>query len=101
MQDFAAREGTRRSMTASTFDNYVALTKRERDLSDLRRQLHAAIDGGSPTELMLRRERDVSAERRTLHRQIDALRAELWPAAQPAAHRKQRSWLLGLTSRLT
>ena len=88
------------SMTVSTFADYLALAKRERDLSDFRRQLHAAIDSGNPTELMLQRERHVSAERRALHRQIDALRAELWPPLT-TARTKRRSWLLNLTSRLT
>ena len=78
-------------MTISTFADYVALAKRERDLSDYRRQLHAAIDSGKSTELMLKRERDVSAERRALHRQIDALKAELWPAPQPPAQH-HRFW---------
>jgi hypothetical protein len=82
-------------MTISTFADYVALAKRERDLSDYRRQLHAAIDSGNPTELMLKRERDVSAERRALHRQIDALKAELWPAPQPPAQAKHRFSFFG------
>jgi hypothetical protein len=86
-------------VTIPTLADYVTLAKRERDLSDYRRQLHAAIDSGNPTELMLKRERDVSAERRALHRQIDALKAELSPPRQLPPRTKRPSWFLSLTSR--
>jgi hypothetical protein len=82
-------------MTISTFADYLTLAKQERNLSDYRRQLHVAIDSGNPTELMLQRERAVSAERRALHRRLDALKAELWPPAQPRAQRTRLTWLRG------
>jgi hypothetical protein len=88
-------------MAVSTFADYLALAKRERDISDLRRQLHVAIDSGHATELMLQRERDVSAERRALHRQIDALRTELWPSRQQPARPPRRSRFLKWRSRLS
>jgi hypothetical protein len=77
-------------MTISTFGDYLELATRERKLSDLRRQLHNAIDSGTPTEWMLRREREVSDQRRALHRQIDELREELWPRQRPPAERPYR-----------
>jgi anti-sigma-K factor RsiG len=72
------------TVTVSTIADFVQLSRREREISDQRRELHHAIDKGEPTEWMLKRERDISAERRELHRRIDAIRAELWPSP-PAA----------------
>lgn len=80
-------------MSIATFTDFLELTRRERELSELRRKLHHAIDGGEPTELMLRRERDVSAERRALHRQIDTLRTELWPSPPAPRGQKRRRFL--------
>ncbi len=54
------------------------LERREREVSDYRRRLHARLDK-FPNELMAAKEREVSAERRELHQRIDALRAQLKP----------------------
>jgi hypothetical protein len=54
------------------------LERRERELSDFRRLLHARLNS-FPNELTARREREVSAERIELHRRIDELRAILRP----------------------
>jgi hypothetical protein len=54
----------------------VQLERREREISALRRKLHARLDA-FPNELTATHEQQVSAERRELHRRIDALRAEL------------------------
>ena len=52
------------------------LEVREREVSELRHQLHETLDSG-PNDLLARREKEVSTERRHLHRRIDILRAEL------------------------
>lgn len=54
------------------------LERREREVSDERRRLHARLDK-FPNEVAAAREREVSAERRELHRRIDELRAQLRP----------------------
>jgi hypothetical protein len=52
------------------------LERREREVSNLRRQLHMNLDA-FPNEVMAQREKQVSQERRRLHRRIDILRSEL------------------------
>ena len=62
------------------FDSLVVelgqLERREREVSDYRRRLHARLDT-FPNELTVRKEQEVSAERRELHRRMTELRAVL------------------------
>jgi hypothetical protein len=60
------------------------LERQEREISLLRKQLHARLDV-SPDSAMEPREREISAERQELHRRIDALRTELGAAGYDVA----------------
>jgi hypothetical protein len=53
------------------------LEQEEQALSQFRRRLHEQIDNGFPNEFTIRREREVSDRRRQLHARIDALRSAL------------------------
>jgi hypothetical protein len=55
----------------------ATLEQEEQALSEYRRQLHEQIDNGFPNQFTIRREREVSDRRRALHARIDALRATL------------------------
>lgn len=55
----------------------VRLEQEEQALSQYRRRLHEQIDKGFPNEFTIRREREVSDRRRQLHARIDALRSTL------------------------
>lgn len=55
----------------------MQLDREESELSAARARLHDRLDLGFPNELSRKRERQISDERRELHRRIDALRAQL------------------------
>jgi hypothetical protein len=60
------------------------LERQEREISRVRRQLHARLDI-APDSTLEAREREISAERQELHRRVDGLRRELGAAGYDVA----------------
>ena len=69
---------------ASLLAELDQLERQERDISLLRKQLHARL-AVSPDSTMEAREREISAERQILHRRVDDLRRQLGAAGYDVA----------------